>query len=242
MKLEDPYSYFSQIYSHLMSSVDYKFWADYIKEIHNTLGKKSDIALELAAGNCALASNLDNQFKELFVTDISKQMLKNNVNGKLNKICCDMKMLPFNRKFNFIYSAFDSVNYLNDKTQLNEFFNNIKTNLYDDGLLLFDISLRNNSIKHLKSLNRKGKYKNIKYKQKSTFDEDEQIHYNYVTLKLENGDIINEVHKQKIYDFYSYFDVLENNSFYVLECFDAFTFDDATENSDRVQFIVKRKN
>ncbi|MCP5064611.1 MAG: class I SAM-dependent methyltransferase [Ignavibacteriae bacterium] len=242
MKVIEPYSYFSLIYSHLMSSVDYKFWADYIKEIHETLGQKSDIAFELAAGNCSLANNLQSQFKQLYVSDISKQMLKIDKNSNLNKICCDMKMLPFNYKFNFIFSAFDSVNYISDKVQLNDFFGNVKTNLHEDGLLLFDISLRNNSIKHLKSLNRKGKYKNIQYVQKSIFDEEEQIHYNHVRLELENGKIIKETHKQKIYDFYTYFDVLENNSFYVLECFDAFTFDDATENSDRVQFIVKRKN
>ncbi|MEE9430516.1 MAG: class I SAM-dependent methyltransferase, partial [Melioribacteraceae bacterium] len=75
MKEVKPYFYFSQIYSHLMSSVDYKYWAKYIIEIHSTLGQSQDIALELAAGDCSLAKHLDKQFNKLFVTDISKEML-----------------------------------------------------------------------------------------------------------------------------------------------------------------------
>jgi len=235
-----PYSHFSLIYSYLMGSVDYKFWAKYIKEIHNTLGQGSDIALELAAGNCSLAKYLNKHFYKLYVSDISVEMLKQS-NDDLNKVCCDMTMLPFNNKFDFIYSTFDSVNYLNSTKKLNKYFANIKNSMNLDAILLFDISLEKNSLEHVKKLNRKGKYKNIEYIQKSEYIEDEKIHYNYITFILPNGKIINETHKQKIFDFYYYFEVLENNSFYVVECFDAFTFDDATENSERIQFIVRRK-
>ncbi len=224
-----------------MRSVDYSFWAKYIKEIHDTLGDKNDIALELAAGNCSLANHLTNQFKKIYVSDISKEMLMTSANNNLEKICCDMSLLPFKIKFDFIYSAFDSVNYLNDESKLSNFFSNISFNLNKNGLLLFDVSLKNNSIKFVKSLNRKGVYNKIKYIQKSVFNEETKIHSNYIRIKLEDGKIIEELHQQKIYDFYYYFEVLESNNLYVMECFDSFTFNDATEDSERVQFIVKRK-
>jgi SAM-dependent methyltransferase len=152
-----------------------------------------------------------------------------------------MTLLPFKNKFDFIYSAFDSVNYLNDEAKLSTYFANISKNINEDGLLLFDVSLKNNSLKYVKRLNRKGSYKGIKYIQKSVFDEESKIHSNFIKLKLSNGKIIEEIHKQKIYDFYYYFEVLESNNLYVVECFEAFTFNDATEDSERVQFIVKRK-
>jgi len=236
-----PYSYFAMIYSHLMRSVDYSFWAKYIKEIHDTLGDKNDIALELAAGNCSLANHLTHQFKKLYVSDISKEMLMTSTNKNLEKVCCDMSLLPFKNKFDFIYSAFDSVNYLNNETRLSEYFANISNNLSENGLLLFDVSLKNNSLKHVKSLNRKGIYNGIKYIQKSVFDEKTKIHSNFIKIKLKDGKVVEEVHQQKIYDFYYYFEVLESNNLFAIECFDSFTFNDATEDSERVQFIVKRK-
>lgn len=224
-----------------MSSVDYSFWAKYLIEIHNTMGNKDDIALELAAGNCSLSKYLQGNFKQLFVSDYSFQMLRSSDVQNLNKVCCNMTRLPFKIKFDFIYSTFDSVNYLNDDSLLKDFFIECNSFLSQNGLLLFDVSLRNNSLKYVKKLNRRGKYKGIKYIQKSTFDELSQIHINEIKMKLQNGEVKYEIHKQKIYDFYHYFEVIESCNLYVAECFKAFTFQNADMDSERVQFIVKRK-
>jgi hypothetical protein len=110
-----------------------------------------------------------------------------------------------------------------------------------DAVLCFDVSLKNNSLKHLKSLNREGKYKGIKYIQKSEFDLGTQIHRNELFINLPDGRTYWEEHIQKIYDFYYYFQVLEKSDLYVIECFEAFDFVDANPSSERVQFIVKRK-
>ncbi|MBK8946765.1 MAG: methyltransferase domain-containing protein [Ignavibacteriae bacterium] len=223
-----------------MKSVDYKFWAKYIKEIHNTIGNKQDIALELASGNCKLSQELQTHFQKIYVSDISIQMLKQNSNCT-NKICCNMISLPFKNKFDFIFSTFDSINYLCDENQLNLFFHNIKNSLSKNGNLIFDVSLKKNSLKHLKKLNRKGVYKNIKYEQISTFDEKTLMHENKIIFQFKDGTQITEIHKQKIYDFYYYFDVIESNNLYVSECLEAFDFINGSPKSDRIQFIVKRK-
>ncbi len=224
-----------------MQSVDYKFWAKYLSEIHDTLGDKSDYALELAAGNCFVTKYLKSKFKKLIVSDISKEMLLL-CEQRIDKVCCNMTNLPFSYKFDFIYSTFDSLNYLNTESKLSEFFENISGNLSENGFLTFDVSLKKNSVKHLKKLNREGKFKGIKYVQKSVFNDETNIHTNTLTITLKNGKTFTEIHNQKIYDFYYYFDVIHSKELYVAECFDAFTFNDATEKSDRVQFIVKRKN
>lgn len=224
-----------------MSEVDYKYWANYIKEIHTTLGNPDDLALELASGNCQLANHLKRHFGLLIVSDLSVEMLKNC--KRQNKlVCCDMTKLPFNIMFDYIFTTFDSVNYLNTKEKLLQFFKSARNNLSVDGILTFDVSLKNNSIKYVDSLNRKGKHKGINYIQRSYYDEKNKIHTNDVTIILPNGEEFKEVHKQKIYDFYYYFEAIEMNDLYVLECFEAFTFNDANPESERVQFIVKRNS
>lgn len=222
-----------------MQSVDYSFWAKYISEIHTTIGKPTDVALEIAAGNCKLAENIENQFAKFYLSDFSLEMLKMN-KSKYPTVCCDMSELPFKRLFDFIFTTFDSINYLNTEDRLLKSLNELRAILSKDGLFLFDASLKHNSMKHLRKLNRSGKYNGLEYVQKSEFDEVENLHINTVRIKTLDGKLYKEVHKQKIYDFYYYFEALELTGFYVLECFDAFTFDDGTPDSDRVQFVVKR--
>jgi len=127
------------------------------------------------------------------------------------------------------------------KEQLNKLFENIYNSLSDDGIFTFDASLEKNSIKNERRLNRKGKFNKIKYVQKSIYDNSSKIHYNYFEIILDNGEIIREVHKQKIYEFTEYFSVIEKNGLYVKNCYDSFSFDDADENCDRVQFVVKKR-
>lgn len=242
LKSARQYSHFSKIYSHLMKSVDYSFWANYIVDIHDTLGSSNDIALELASGNCKLSNYFKKtQFNKLYLSDLSFEML-NYCKCSYDRICFDMTSIPFKQKFDFIFSIFDSINYLNTEEKLLLFFNSVRLNMSKDGLLLFDVSFKKNSIMYEKELNRSGLYKGIKYLQKSSFNEKDCIHTNVVQLELPNGEIVEETHKQKIYEFYYYFDALESSGLFVLECFEAFTFNDANENSSRVQFIVKRNN
>lgn len=241
MRKVKPYTYFSKIYNHLMKNVDYDFWADYLKELHSTIGSKSDLALELGCGSGKLSENLRGEFKELYLTDISIEMLKMNP-PDLPKICCDMKTLPFKVKFDFIFSTFDTINYITDNDELKQFFIHITNNLSSKGFFTFDVSLRHNSIKHVKDLNRKGIYKKIKYVQISEFDEETLLHTNEIKIRTPEGLEYEEVHIQKIYDYYYYFDILENSGLYVVECFNAFDFTDGKPDSERLQFIVKRKD
>ena len=60
--------------------------------------------------------------------------------------------------------------------------------------------------------------------------------------KLENGEIIEEVHTQKIFNFELYFELAANSGLYVVDCFDSFTFEDASGESERIQFIMKKEH
>jgi cyclopropane fatty-acyl-phospholipid synthase-like methyltransferase len=151
-----------------------------------------------------------------------------------------MRSLPFKAKFDLIVSAFDSINYLTNKKDLSDFFDNLKNNLSDDGIFTFDISLESNSLKYVKNLNRTGYYKGIEYMQTSRYNRHERTHYNEFKLKLKDGSEVYEKHKQKIYSLESFFDLLDKNGYIVKECFTAFSLDNAHENSERAQFIIKK--
>lgn len=238
--INKPYTYITEFYNHLMKDIDYEGWADYIVEIYNDLQIKSELTLEIASGNCKLSAFLKNRIGDVILTDISDVMLSFHGTG-LKRVCCDMKSLPFNKKFDFIFSTFDSVNYLLTEKDLLIFFYEIKRLLTSEGFFTFDVSLEQNSLRYEKSLNRKGVFKSLKYVQKSKYDRIRKIHHNVFKIHMKNGKIVEEIHLQKIFDFNTYFQVADKAGLVVKRCFDAFSFEDANLNNERVQFIIKRR-
>jgi len=237
----DPYKVVSLIYDHLMRSITYHDWAMYISDLQAFYFAKAETYLEIAAGSGKLAFYLSKIFPNLVLLDLSQSMVAL-LDENSKRVCADMTMLPFKSKFDFIYSTFDSINYLTSKEELQKYFNEISKIMSDDGVFTFDASLENNSIKNVKRLNRKGKTDRLLYKQISKYDIDKKVHKNRFKVKLENGEIIEEVHTQKIYDFELYFEIAENSGLYVVDCFDSFTFEDANSESERIQFIMKKNH
>ncbi len=230
------------IYEELMNEVDYANWAKYIVDIaEEYVDSKNAQVLELAAGNCKLASEIIKTFPHLIVTDHSFTMLNYNKNVKLKKVCCDMTSLPFGNNFELIYSTFDSVNYLLSKRKLLNLFSEVKRVLSDNGIFTFDASLEKNSLDFEKAYVTEGTFGGYKYIRRSKYNKATRIHKNVFEVVDKDGNVFYEIHREKIYKFDTYFDLIDKAGLYVVECLETFTFDNGNANSDRVQFIVKKK-
>jgi SAM-dependent methyltransferase len=235
------YKYLASFYPHLMRAIDYKKWADYLVKISKDLKKKNPLVLELSCGTGSIARLLQKSFKNYYISDLSLPMLNQAADLKLPKICCDMALLPFKQKFDFIFSTFDSVNYLLSREKFLKYFSEVSNVISPGGILTFDVSLENNSLRYQKYLNRSGKFNGIKYKQRSYYNIKTRIHYNHFEILLADGQKVEEIHKQKIYRFEEYFKFIDESDFYVSKCYETFTFKNAKASMERAQFILKRK-
>ncbi len=236
----DPYKIVAKIYDHLMKTIGYHEWGRYIADLKEFYSKDAKLFLEIAAGSGKLAFYLQKLFPNLILLDISPSMLSL-IDTDYKRVCADMTQLPFKEKFDFIYSTFDSINYLMNEELLQKYFEEVNLVLSNNGVFTFDASLINNSIKNEKHLNRKGKFQNILYIQHSKYNHDTKIHSNKFSVKFESGEIFEEVHLQKIYNFELYFELADNAGLKVVDCFEAFTFEDANRDSERIQFVMKKK-
>lgn len=236
------YSALASIYTHLMKSIDYEKWAEYIFILSKDIERSNLSALELACGTGIIAKHLSKKFQNIVVCDHSKPMLEQITSSNLKRICCDMTELPFKEKFDFVYSTFDSVNYLLSKEKIIRMLNAVSSILADDGIFAFDVSMEKNSVRYQRYLNRKGKYQKVSYSQKSFYNDKTRIHYNAFEITLPDGSKVEEMHKQKIYAFEEYFRFIDATDFYVHKCYEAFSYKDANENTERIQFILKKKH
>lgn len=234
------YKEIALFYNYLMRSIDYKGWAKYVKGIYKDLNIQGNSVLELASGTCVLAKYLLKQFPDIILSDLSKEMLLSTDYIPALKVACDMTHLPFKKKFNFIFSTFDSINYLTEENKIKKLFSSVYDILENDGYFTFDASLEANSLKYENSLNRKGKHQGIKYVQKSSYDKESRIHTNIFSISLSNGEKVEEVHMQKIYNLVDYFRLAEDCGLMVEDCYEAFTYDVLRDNSERAQFIIRK--
>ena len=236
----DPYRIVATIYDYIMHTLSYHEWAKYVSEIKTFYKNNSETFLEIACGTGKLNNYLEKIFEDIVMLDISKSML-DKVEVINKRVCADMTRLPFNTDFDFIYSTFDSINYITDEEEIQRYFWEVRNILSNDGIFTFDASLENNSLKNAKRLNRNGSFRGIKYQQSSNYERDQRLHRNRFKMELEYGEIIEEVHTQKIYDFEFYFDASETAGLKVIDCYEAFTFEDANYDSERIQFIMKKR-
>ncbi len=228
------------IYDHIMRKVHYQKWSEYIYEIVKDSVPQDSKVLELAAGNCRFTNYFKKYYPGLIATDISLNMLLYDKVNVVDKVCADMTMLPFRIQFNLIYSNFDSLNYITTKRDLLKFFRAIFSILSDNGLFTFDVSLERNSLRHSKIPVRKGTHGGISFEQRSEYNKITRIHKNIFKLKFADNKEIIEIHKQKIYSFEEYFKILEIAGLYVVNCYNAFSFREGNENSERIQFVTKK--
>lgn len=236
-----PYDTLALVYNRIMWKVNYEKWAEYIWTIASTNIQNDIVALELGSGTCSFANILKRNVKQIIASDISWNMLLQSKEKNLRKICFDMTSIPVKKKFNLVVSLFDTVNYLTSKTKFLKMLNEVERILDEDGIFTFDVSLEKNSHKFIKYSNHSGKAKAIEYTHQTNFNLKTRIHKNIFNITFKNNGRIIETHKQKIYPFNFYFEVIEKTNLYVAECYRAFTFTKGNSNSDRLQFILKKR-
>lgn len=235
----DPYLHVSNIYSHLMNFISYKWWAKYIFSIVEENLANDPFVLEIGAGNCMMGKYFEKLYPKYMASDISLSMLLKS-EKYITRICCDMRSLPFKNKFDLIISTFDAVNYLTNKKDLLKTFKEIKNILSDNGCFTFDAALESNSYKHENSANGKWRKSGFTYERKSSYSSASRIHKNTFKIKYPDGNVITEIHRQKIYPLETFYEAADKSGLKIVNCYKAFTKQKGNANSDRVQFIMKK--
>ena len=236
-----PYDKLALIYDGLMKDVNFNLWTKYVMDIASNYVNATSSFLELAAGNCTIANNIKKKYSNLIATDISLPMLKAHFQADLLKVCCNMIHLPFKKKFDFVFATFDSINYLLTQKELQFLFGEIEYVLNENGIFTFDASLENNSLEFADVQVTKDKYNGFSFKRINSYNKKTRIHKNVFYIYDTSGIKFKEVHKQKIYSFETFFNLIDRTGLVVKECYDGFTFNDGSPTSERVQFIVEKR-
>ena len=242
------YEGFAEVYDWFMNDVDYDSWVDYIERIWNSYNKTPKLIADLGCGTGNVTERLANKGYDMIGIDISEDMLaeareKAYENEKqILYLLQDMREFELYGTVDIIISLFDSLNYITEEEDLLKVFKLVNNYLEPKGLFIFD-------------LNTKYKFKNIlgentftqmdddaAYIWENYYDDDSEINEYYLNIFVKDNDgryeRYEEVHHEKAYEIDVIKDLISKSGLKLLNIYDAYTFDEPKETSERVFFIA----
>lgn len=234
--MKDYYKDFYKYYDIFMEQTDYKKWSEYLFLLseESTFDKKN--VLDLACGSGKMLLEFISNYKGNFYgIDLSEGMLsladqrlfRHKKRVKLIK--GDMSRFQINKKFDFIYCACDSINYIFDEINLLNIFQNVFNMLKKESVFTFDILNDKFDLDEEKSLEISNMTFNIKRRKK------DNLFYTKINV---NDDCFE--HIQRLYSVMEVEEILNEAGFSNIKCYNFLTKDNKNLNEEKIQFKVKK--
>lgn len=243
------YGEFAKIYDELINEdINYDEMVDRIIEICNSYNVELNDYLDIACGTGNVTIRVAKYFKNIYGVDLSEDMLREafdkfkeaRIKGKI--ICQDMTELSLNKEFDLITSVLDSTNYITDLNDLQNYFNGVYTHLKSNGLFIFDV----NSYYKLSEILGNNIYtyseEEVFYTWENVFEDN--LLSMFLTFFVKKGDLyerFEEEHLERAYTEKELEKELKKANLEVLAKFDGYTENDVQANTERIVYVIKKK-
>lgn len=247
-KKVEPYSQLAYIYDHVMRHVNYRYWAHHLAKLF----KKADFpvknVVDISCGTGSLLLNLAELKFNLAGFDESEDMVKI-ARAKIRKKGLNLpvwrgSMMDYkvNKKFDAVVSTYDSVNYCMSIESCASVVENSALALRPGGLLVFDICTEKNSRKHFQNHTNREETEDFTYIRQSSFSRGIQVNEFFISLNSNSSTTYHEIHKQKIYKINEIMSVIPLDVYEIVGIYDGFSLRPGSEKSDRVYFVLRKRD
>lgn len=210
----------------------------------NKYPEQCDI-LEIGCGTGNLAIPFFNDGFAVTGLDGSIKMLQilKKKNRKIPTICSEMKNFALNKKFDYIFSVHDTVNYLTEPDDLAVFFENIGYHLKNQGVFLFDLTTEYNILRNFHKKKDEYQTENAHIKWTNLYDKKSKI----ISSKLKfsskerhnnNKSCFVEEHKQRIYQIEEIREIVKEKGFRILRIFSDQSFQYPRATSLMINYLI----
>jgi predicted TPR repeat methyltransferase len=232
-----------------MDDFDYKAWAEYIKEILDGKNIQGKSILEMACGTGSLTAELLKMGYSVDAFDLSAEMLsvaasklKKFKNYRLFNL--NMSNFSMNKKYDVIVSACDSINYLLEDALVKDTFKRAYEHLNIGGVFIFDINSEYKLRKILGDNIFLEDREDVFYTWENHLDEDSGIVDFILTFFTTEDGItyqrFDEHHRERAYSSDMIMRMLREAGFDEIAEYEAFTFKEANDETQRINFVAVR--
>ena len=243
----DAYTSFAQVYDLFMDNVPYEAWGEYFNKLFKEYGIEDGLILDLGCGTGKLTRFLAEKGYDMTGVDYSFEMLdiaREQSDPSILYLLQDMREFELFGTVRAVYSACDCLNYILEEEELREVFSLVNNYLDPGGLFVFDINTPYKYEKLLAENTFAETREEGSFIWENSYYEDEKINEYNLTLYIKDNedgryDRFEEVHYQRAYSIDKIKELVEKAGLEFINVYDAFTFNEPNEKSERVYFIIK---
>jgi len=246
------YEGFASIYDIFMGDVDYDGWVEYVQKIWERYNKKPSLIAELGCGTGNITGRLAKKGYDMIGIDISEEMLFEAMekarrdNLEILYLQQDMTEFELYGTVDIVLSLCDSMNYITDDEDMLKVFKLANNYLNPKGLFIFDLNTEY-KFKEILACNTFAETTDdAAYIWENTYDEEEKINEYYVNFFINDEksgmyERVEEAHYERAYSLEEIKGFIEESGMEFLAAYDAFTFDEPKQNSERIYVVAREK-
>ena len=143
----EPYTGIAEAYDYILRHVDYEQWYQYIRSIMTLYVENPDTVLELGCGTGKFGAKFSADNYKIFGIDISMNMLrvaKTRAFRSFRILCADIRNFYLKKKFDFIFSVHDTMNYQITAGDVRSVLRCVKNVMHENSIFMFDITTEHN--------------------------------------------------------------------------------------------------
>lgn len=242
---QEPYEALARIYDYVMRHVTYDEWVAFVDSLLRRFDCRPRLLADLACGTGNATLEFDALGYAVEGVDGSAAMVRAatakalNLGRDIRYHCSDLRDLGGLGPYDAAVCLYDSFNYLLEKDHVDQALTAVYGLLPAGGLFVFDVCTRQNSLRYFGDVRDEEQGPDFSYKRHSQYDADTHLQYNRFAIEFD-GEHLSETHVQRIYALDELHQRIAASSFELLGAFDGFTFDDGSERSDRVHYVLRR--
>jgi SAM-dependent methyltransferase len=236
-----PYTIFPSVYDNILNHIDYERWYLYIRELMLKYINKPQTLIELGCGTGKFGAKFSRDNFEIFGLDNSFEMLKIahiRAYKNFHIFCADMMDFCLSKKFDFIFSVHDTINYFLNAYDLSRVLKSVKRIMHKDSIFMFDITTEHNIKKYFYNNKTEYSVRGINIEWANEYDTDKKMIYSLLTFNY-NGYVDTEMHVQRIYTVDEITDLLKKEGLKILGIFGDYSFEPAREESVMINFVTR---
>lgn len=247
----EAYNSFAWVYDTFMDNIPYDQWTEYLTGILREYGISEGLLLDMGCGTGNVTERLAACGYDMIGIDNSEEMLMEARNKVAESGADILYLLQDMRSFELYgtvaaaVSICDSMNYILEKSDLQEVFRLVNNYLDPGGIFIFDF---NTPYKYQYIMGDQVIAENrdeCSFIWENGFDEDAQVNIYDLTIFIqEEGDLFRryqETHYQKAWSANDFIQAAEQAGMKVLAVYDAFTHDAPRADSERLYMIVQEQ-
>ena len=241
---QSPYQGLAPIYDYVMAHVEYGEWAAYIHALFARFAPGTTRVVDLACGTGNVSFALHRLGYEVTGVDRSEAMLQvareKAADTGVEFVQQDLRQLAGLGPFDAATCLYDSINYLLTPADIDAALRGAQAIVQPGGLFVFDICTERNSLRYFRNMRDSGQGPGFSYERHSIYDPAKRLQSNHFRIRCDGSDVaLEETHVQRIYPVAAIADRVEVSAWELLALCDGFTFDEGTEDSDRVHFVLR---